>query len=82
MPTKAEYQLIDRVAFAARLTQGQARDAINAIGAAIVREVQEGHAVEIANFGLFDRGTRPSDGTPALRFRQHKLVRQALRQTR
>ncbi|WP_027853368.1 HU family DNA-binding protein [Marinobacterium litorale] len=78
MTTKSANQLAPAVAFQARLTQLQAEQAIQAIGNAVLKEIKQGHAVEFENFGLFDLGTRPSDGTPALRFRQHRTVREAL----
>ena len=78
MSIKSATQLAPHVAFLARLTQTQAEQAIAAIGTAIIKEVKNGHAVEFENFGLFDIGARPSDGSPALRFRQHKVVKEAL----
>ncbi len=77
MTTKAAHQLVPHVAFMARLTQTQADQALKAISQAIVKEVIDGHAVEFENFGLFEKGER-DDGTPALRFRQHSSVREAL----
>lgn len=78
MTIKSATQLAPHIAFMARLTPAQAEQALAAIGTAIVHEVKQGHAVEFENFGLFDLGTRPSDNAPALRFRQHKSVKEAL----
>lgn len=78
MSIKPATQLAQQVAFLARLTPLQAEDAIRVIGTAIIKEIKAGHAVEFENFGLFDLGNRPSDGAPALRFRQHQNVREAL----
>ncbi len=77
MTTKSAHQLVPHVAFMARLTPTQAEQAVKAIGQAIMKEVVAGHAVEFDNFGLFEKGER-GDGTPALRFRQHSSVREAL----
>lgn len=78
MAIKPANQLAYQVAFLARLTPLQAEQALAAIGAAVLKEIKQGHAVEFQDFGLFDLSERPSDGTPALRFRQHQNVREAL----
>jgi len=55
MAIKPANQLADKVAFLARLTPGQAADALRVIGTVIVNEIKQGHAVEFTNFGLFDQ---------------------------
>lgn len=70
-------QLAQKMVFDARLTEQQALAAINALGSAILVELQQGKAVELRGFGLFEQGTR-SDGTHAVRFRQHNAVKEVL----
>ena len=69
--------LASHVARQARLTNGQAEDAINAIGTVIIKQLQNGHAVALDGFGLFEVAER-EDGVRALRVRQAKRVRETL----
>ncbi len=83
MSTRNVNEITEAVAFNARLTRMQARDALLAIGTVITNEVAHGHAVELPGFGLFDLGTYPDEKrTRALRFRQHAKVREVLNEKR
>lgn len=66
-----------RVAMQAQLTALQAEAAVDAIGKAILHQLQNGHPVAIEGFGLFDIADR-EDGSKGIRFRQGKEVRQAI----
>ncbi|MGI1669978.1 MAG: HU family DNA-binding protein [Neptuniibacter sp.] len=66
-----------RVAMQARLTALQAEAAVDAIGKAILHQLQNGHPVALEDFGLFDIAKR-EDGSKGIRFRQGKKVREYL----
>ncbi len=70
-------QLAQKMVFDARLTEQQALAAINAMSSTILVEVQQGRAVELKGFGLFELGQR-DDGSHAVRFRQHNAVKEVL----
>lgn len=73
-------QLASYLAVQARLTQGQAEDAVNAFGIVIVKQLQRGHAVALEGFGFFDTA-ECEDGSQMLRCRQSSRVKEMLNES-